>query len=112
MLKKDFEYRDLALRVAATDPESVECKSGPSDKIACVECPEAIWMFVDKTDAAKTNSRQKMDPLTEKPSWRCYCLVLRNWSYDDFAGQPGPECWVYRCGAKEAALLKEADVET
>lgn len=78
----------------------------PPESVACVHCPKAIWMFVDRTTTAQKNAMPGMDT---KPSWRCHCSVLNHLTYDDFAGLPSPECWVHECTVQINEMLVAAE---
>lgn len=94
-------YENSALHAARNDTSSPAYRALPPQDLACVDCPSAAWLFVDRTATAKKNAARNPD----KPAWRCYCPALHQWTYDDFSGKPDPECWVYACSLKNLALL-------
>jgi hypothetical protein len=98
------DYTNSALEAARNAKDSPAHRVLPAEEVACVSCPSAVWVFVDRTATAKKNAMRQAD----KPAWRCYCPGLHQWTYDDFSGQPDPECWIYACSLKDQALLELA----
>lgn len=73
----------------------------PKSQVVCTGCPQAVWMWVEKTDPAKKNA---MRGFKEKAGWRCHCKLLGRIVYDEYASTTDPDAWVYGCSGRVDAL--------
>jgi len=77
----------------------------PPEKIACVDCPNAAWMWVEKTDAGR---KRAMSGFADKAGWRCECHAhSMKPTYDSFASTVEPECWVMACNDRVKAIMAD-----
>lgn len=75
----------------------------PKGHVVCTGCPQAVWMWVEKTDPAKENA---MRGFKEKAGWRCHCKLLNRIVYDEYASTTDPDAWVYGCSGQVEALIE------
>ena len=80
----------------------------PKSQVVCTGCPQAVWMWVEKTDPAKKNA---MRGFKEKAGWRSHCKLMGRIVYDEYASTTDPDAWVYGCSGQVDALKEHESTQ-